>query len=149
MNKAYSHNDHHWGITIKIKRRYHVKHLYYRSDRTCLWFFYSLICILHYHLNMFRALQRSSSGGLNCIMHHLVCHSLLAAIQHTCCGDNVIYILQNKELGASSWSQKLIYVMMHGQINITKTTNEGLFYQWYAIDNKLHVSAFRWPSSAL
>jgi hypothetical protein len=46
------------------------------SDRA-LWFnsisvtnlmhlvFYSVICILHYHLNMFRALQRSSSGGLN------------------------------------------------------------------------------------
>jgi hypothetical protein len=39
MNKAYSHNDHHWGITITIKRRYHVKHLYYRSDRTCFNFF--------------------------------------------------------------------------------------------------------------
>jgi hypothetical protein len=42
--------------------------------------FYSVICILHYHLNMFRALQRLSSGGLNCIMHHLVslptgCHA--------------------------------------------------------------------------
>jgi hypothetical protein len=22
-----------------------------------------------------------------------------------------------------------------------------LFYQWYSIDNKLHVSAIRWPSS--
>jgi hypothetical protein len=40
MNKAYSHNDHHWGVTIKIKRLYHVKHLYNRSDRTCLWFFF-------------------------------------------------------------------------------------------------------------
>jgi hypothetical protein len=39
MNKAYSHNDHHWGITITIKRCYHVKHLYYRSDRTCFNFF--------------------------------------------------------------------------------------------------------------
>jgi hypothetical protein len=45
--------------------------------------FYSVICVLHYHLNMFRTLQRSLSGGLNCIMHHLVCHSLLAAMQHT------------------------------------------------------------------
>jgi hypothetical protein len=40
MNKAYSHNDHHWGITITIKRRYHVKHLYYRSDRTFFNFFF-------------------------------------------------------------------------------------------------------------
>jgi hypothetical protein len=28
MNKAYSHNDHHWGITIKIKRRYQLEHVY-------------------------------------------------------------------------------------------------------------------------
>jgi hypothetical protein len=55
---------------------------------------------------MFRALQRLSSGGLNCIMHHLVYHSLLAAMQHTVWkstswGDNVIYILQNKKKQAS------------------------------------------------
>jgi hypothetical protein len=64
-------------------------------------------------------------------MHHLVCHSLLAAsrewhtrwciiqlrllmmsavVLETCWGDNVIYILQNKKLGTSSWSQKLIYL---------------------------------------
>jgi hypothetical protein len=43
MNKAYSHNDHHWGIIITIKRRYHVKHLYYRSDRTCFNFFTSSV----------------------------------------------------------------------------------------------------------
>jgi hypothetical protein len=25
--------------------------------------------------------------------------------------------------------------------SVMNTTNEGLLYQWYAIDNKLHVSA--------
>jgi hypothetical protein len=32
-----------------------------------------------------------------------------AVVLETCWGDNVIYILQNKKLGASSWSQKLVY----------------------------------------
>jgi hypothetical protein len=48
MNKAYSHNDHHWGITVTIKRRYHVKHLYYRSDRTCFNFFSTF-----YYINVY------------------------------------------------------------------------------------------------
>jgi hypothetical protein len=43
-----------------------------------------------------------------------------AVVLETCWGDNVIYILQNKKLGASSWSQKLIYITMHGQRNIKK-----------------------------
>jgi hypothetical protein len=55
MNKAYSHNDHNWGITITIKRRYHVKHLYYRSDRTCFnfFFFVSHLKSTHFALILF------------------------------------------------------------------------------------------------
>jgi hypothetical protein len=30
-----------------------------------------------------------------------------AVALETCSGDNVMYILQNKKLGASSWSQKI------------------------------------------
>jgi hypothetical protein len=30
---------------------------------------------------------------------------------------------------------------------VMNTTMGVLLYQWYAIDNKLHVSAIRWPSS--
>jgi hypothetical protein len=30
-----------------------------------------------------------------------------AVVLETCWGDNVIYILQNKKQGASSWSQKI------------------------------------------
>jgi hypothetical protein len=30
-----------------------------------------------------------------------------AVVLETCWRDNVIYILQNKKLGASSWSQKI------------------------------------------
>jgi hypothetical protein len=41
-----------------------------------------------------------------------------AVVLETCWGDTVICILQSKKLGASSWSQKLIYIMMHGQRNI-------------------------------
>jgi hypothetical protein len=41
-----------------------------------------------------------------------------AVVLETCWGDNVIYKLQNKKLGASSWTEKLIYIMMHGQKNI-------------------------------
>jgi hypothetical protein len=33
-------------------------------------------------------------------------------VLETCWGDNVIYILQNKKLGASSWSQKIDYYFM-------------------------------------
>jgi hypothetical protein len=49
MNKAYSHNDHHWGITVTIKRCYHVKHLYYRSDRTCFNFFLKIVVLCIWH----------------------------------------------------------------------------------------------------
>jgi hypothetical protein len=52
-----------------------------------------------------------------------------AVVLETCSGDNVIYILQNKKLGASSWSQKLIYIMMHGQRNI-KICNVVVFWLW-------------------
>jgi flagellar assembly factor FliW len=34
-------------------------------------------------------------------------------------------------------------VNVYSVVNITN----GLFYQWYSINNKLHVSAIRWPSS--
>jgi hypothetical protein len=76
---------------------------------------YYIIC-----LYMFRAVVCSSSGGPHCILHHLVCHSLWAAVQFTSwertavrsqlvhcwrwayyCSkhveaSNVIHILQNK-----------------------------------------------------
>jgi hypothetical protein len=35
-----------------------------------------------------------------------------AVVLETCWGDNVIYILQNKKLGASSWSQKLLLLLL-------------------------------------
>jgi hypothetical protein len=50
-----------------------------------------------------------------------------AVVLETCWGDNVKYILQNKKLGASSWSQELIYIMMHGQRNIKKLIDQFIF----------------------
>jgi hypothetical protein len=42
---------------------------------------------------------------------------------------------------------KLAQCTMVNVYFVVNTTNEGLLYQWYAFDNKLHVSAIRWPSS--
>jgi hypothetical protein len=43
-----------------------------------LWHMYYIRC-----LDMFQAILCSSSGGPNCILQHLVCHSLWAAVQCT------------------------------------------------------------------